>query len=185
MIRFSIILIFLSLSLRAEEFQPLKTVPKTIKCSVKNQSVFFEGTSQHYPLYDKNTTAIKLIKCEKITIQEQNFFSLLFSSEITESSALEKILTFEVALLDKKTQQLKTARSEIVDQIELSGDLSNVDFESSVKASWGLSKKDHSILLKLEMSPKNEKPFSYLLKLNQKSSWFENILENTAKKKKN
>lgn len=183
MIKNTLIFLLFTLTAQANEFQAIKYRPEKIECANKKEIITFSGLKQPYVIYDKNSSSIKLISCEKIQIKGLIFYTALFSSEITEGVSVQKILTFEVALLNKKLNSLQTVRSEIIDQIELSGDLTNTNFDSSIKSEWGQSKKDGRVLLKIEMSTENEKPFSYLLKLNSKLTWFENLINVSAKNK--
>ncbi|MEQ1722294.1 MAG: hypothetical protein ABL930_03905 [Pseudobdellovibrio sp.] len=159
----------------AEEFQALKEEPKKINCSNNKESVTFDALKSKYTIYDKNSRDIKLIKCEKIQIKDLSFYTLLISSEVMDGTEPQKVLTYEVVVLDKKTNSLKTARSEIVDQIDISGDSVPTQFESTLKIKWGIGAKNKNVQLRIELSEKNEKPKPYLLKFNTKSQWFENI----------
>lgn len=166
--------LLLAVTAQAGDFQPFKSPPAKIDCSNKNLTISFAATPQSYVIYDKNSSSIKLLRCEKIQIQDLQFFTVLFSHEIHEGSKVLKVLTYEVVLADKKLNSLRTTRSETVDQIELSGDSAGNEFDSSIKTEWGTSNKDKRVMLKIEINTKNEKPFSYVLKLNPKLSWFEN-----------
>ena len=177
MTRFTSVLIFiLSLQVHADDFRALELKPEKIECSIKNQVIQFKGAKVGYPIYDNNSRTVKLQSCEKIKIKNFEFYTAQFTNEIHEGTTSQKVLTYEVALLTK-SGTLQTVRSEIVDQIELSGDLLNTNFDSSIHVTWGQSKKDERILLKVEIRTKNEKPLNYLLKLNSKLSWFENLFE--------
>lgn len=182
MIKNIIIFLLFALTAGAYEFQPAKVRSEKINCKNKNKMIYFANLKQPYLIYDKNSSSIKLINCEKIQIEDLNFYTVLFSSEIHEGENTQKILTFEVALMNKKLNSVQTVRSEIVDQIELSGDLPNTDFDSAIKTEWGRSKNDNTVMLKFEINTKNEKPFSYLLKLNSKLSWFEDLMNVKSKK---
>jgi hypothetical protein len=170
-----LVLLLRTFSAYAGDFQALKEMPQKIICSSEKQSVSLETLKNKYTIYDKNSRDIKLIKCEKIRINDLNFYTLLISSEVMDGIEPQKVLTFEIALFDKKTNSLKTVRSEIVDQIETSGDSVLTDFESILKTQWGTGPKDKNIKLKIEISEKNEKSKPYMLKFNTKSQWFENI----------
>lgn len=174
MIKPSLALIFiLSLQVLADDFKPLALKPQKIQCSNKNQVIQFAGTKSAYSIYDKNSSTLKLLTCEKIKIKNLEFYTALFTNEIFEGTTSQKVLTFEVALLTK-SGAIQTVRSELVDQLELGGDLPNTNFDSSIHVAWGQSKKDDRVLLKVEIRNKNEKPLSYVLKLNPKMQWFEN-----------
>lgn len=166
----------LCLQAQAEEFKPLELKPQKIECSNKNQVIQFAGAKSEYSIYDKNSSGIKIQSCEKIKIKNLEFYTVLFNNEIHEGPMIQKVLTYEVALLSK-SGAIQTVRSEVVDQLELSGDLPNTDFDSTIHVAWGQSKKDGRVLLKVEVRSKNEKPLNYLLKLNSKMSWFENLFE--------
>lgn len=177
MIKSSLVLVLLlSLQVVADEFKGLDSKPVKIECSNKNQVVQFAGTKSLYTLYDKNSSAIKLLNCEKIQIKDLVFYTVLFSQEIREGATNQKVLSYEVALV-AKTGTILTVRSELVDQIELTGDLINTNFDSAIHVAWGQSKKDNRVLLKVEIKTKNEKPLAYVLKLNPKMLWFENLFE--------
>ncbi len=176
MIIYTFLFLLLStFSAHAEDFQTLKEIPQKIKCSSEKQSVSLDTLKNKYTIYDKNSRDIKLVKCEKIRINDLSFYTLLFSSEVMDGTEPQKVLTFEIAFFDKKTNSLKTVRSEIIDQVEISGDSVLTQFESILKTQWGKGHKDKNILIKIEISEKNEKSKPYLLKFNSKSQWFENI----------
>lgn len=168
-----VLLFTLILQALANDFRPLDFKPRKIECSNKNQVIQFADAKSAYSIYDKNSSAVKLLSCEKIKIKNLEFYTALFTNEIHEGTSRQKVLTFEVALLTK-TGALQTVRSEIVDQLELSGDLPNLNFDSSIFATWGQSKKDDRVLLKVEVRTKNEKPLAYMLRLNPKTLWLEN-----------
>ena len=161
----------------ADDFQATQNPPAKIDCTNKNLAIQFAGIKKSYILYDKNSSSVKLLSCEKIKVRDLEFYTVLFSSEIHDGANIQKVLTFEVALLNKKSGNLLPVRSEIVDQVEITGDLTNTNFESSLKAEWGQNKKDDRVLMKIEIKTKNEKPLSYILKLNPKMTWFENLFE--------
>ncbi len=163
----------LSLQAHANDFKTLHLKPQKIECSNKNQVIQFAGATSAYTIYDKNSSAVKLLACEKIKIKNLEFYTALFTNEVHEGTTRQKVLTFEVALLSK-TGVIQTIRSELVDQLELSGDLPSLNFDSSIHVEWGQSKKDDRVLLKVEIRTKNEKPLTYLLKLNPKNQWLEN-----------
>ena len=167
------LLFMLSLQVHAGDFKTLDLKPQKIECSIKNQVIQFADAKAAYSIYDKNSSAVKLLACEKIKIKNLEFYTALFSNEIHEGTTRQKVLTFEVALLTK-TGTIQTVRSELVDQLELSGDLPNLNFDSSIQVTWGQSKKDDRVLLKVEIRTKNEKPLAYVLKLNPKTQWLEN-----------
>lgn len=182
----------LRLIAKAQDFQPIKSHPEKIDCTykkeAKKETIHFANSVQPYEIYDKNSSSIELINCEKIQIKDLVFYTILFSSKIYTGSIPHKTLAFEVALLNKQLSKqpnkilnsLQTVRSEVIDQIELSGDLVNTNFDSTIKTEWGLSKKDSEVLLKIEITTINTKPFSYLLKFNPKSLWLENLFKDTT-----
>jgi hypothetical protein len=170
-----LVLLIGAISVHAEDFKVTKEQPKKIICSNEKESVSLDNIKNKYILYDKNSRNIKLVKCEKIRIKDLSFYTLLFNSEVMEGTEAQKVLTFEVAVFDKKTNSLKTVRSEIVDQVEISGDSVWLQFDKSLKAEWGMGLKDKNIKLKIEISEKKQKSKPYLLKYNSKSEWFENI----------
>lgn len=181
--KYVLIIILLSVTAIADDFQPIKSRPEKITCTFNKDSISFSGLKQTYAIYDKNSASIRLINCEKIQIKDQIFYTALFTSEVFEGSDLQKVLTYEVALLNKKTAMPETVRSETVDQIDMSGDTSDTNFHSTLKTEWGQSKKDNVAMLKIEMIPDKEKPFAYFLKYNGKSAWFENQFEKIPEKK--
>ena len=168
-----VLLILISQQAFADDFRASESKPQKIECSNKNEMVQFSGGRAAYTIYDKNSTAVKLLSCEKIKIKNSEFYTAIFTSEIIEGAISKKVLTYEVALVTK-TGALQTVRSELVDQLELSGDLPNTNFDSSIKVAWGQSRKDERILLKVEIKSKNETSLIYILKLNSKNLWFEN-----------
>lgn len=175
-----------ALTAQAGEFEVSKTHPEKIECSNKKEIIQFADIKQSYSIYDSNAGSVKLISCEKMQIKGFVFYTILFSSEIPDGSNVQKILTYEVALLNQKLNTLKTLRSEIVDQIELTGDLTSTKFENSIKTEWGQSTKDKSVLLKVNITTEKKTTLSYLLKLNSKLFWFENVFDSkTSEKTKN
>jgi hypothetical protein len=161
----------------AEDFTQLKTQPEKTPCEFKNGEILFSKSKLHYKIYEATTTSVKSISCEKIEIQGLQFYSAQFTSLIDIPSGGKKILTYEAALLDKKSKSLKTVRSEVVDQNDLSADAPDSGFTKSFAVFWGQSQKDKRIMLKITETEKNEKPFTFFLKLNAKKTWFENIFK--------
>ena len=159
----------------AQDFDFEKNQPAKIDCKLNKNSVQFKDLKPLYRLYDKNISEVKIEKCEKITVQKQVFYTVLYSTYVKELGSSQKVLIYEVALASHKSKIPQTVRSEIVDQVDLSGDPVDLGFQSSIESSWGKNKKDNSIMLKLNIMTKNEKPFPYYLKFNTKSIWFENI----------
>lgn len=185
MIRYLILIILLNHSVQANEFQAIKYLPEKINCSANKGIVSFPDQKIPYVIYEKNSKSLKLINCQKIQIQGLFFYTLLFSNEILEGPITQKVLTYEITIFNKKSNTIKTTRSEVVDEIELSGDLVNTNFDNSIKTVWGQSKLDNKIMIKIEINPKNEKSFSFLIKLNAQESWFENYFESNSRKNKN
>lgn len=183
MIKKIILILLLTLPAYAEEFQPLKKQPKTTACSETKGNINFAEVKKTYSTYDRNSKAMKILSCEKIQINDSIFYIALFSSEIMEGTEPQKVLTYEVTLLDKKSKSLNTVRSETVDQIDMTVDQVEDKFAVILKTEWGISKKDKSILLKIDAHEKNEKPDPYTLKFNVKSQWFEDVFESTPVKK--
>lgn len=183
MIKVFIIAAFLTLSAQAEEFEALKKQPQKTACYENKGSISFDGVKKTYALYDKNSRSVKVINCEKIQIKDTSFYIALFSSEIMEGTEPQKVLTYEVALLDKKSNSLKTVRSETVDQIDTSIDEVSSKFENILKIEWGLSKKTSDILIKIDSHEKNEKSDPFTLKFNWKNQWFENVFATSPVKK--
>lgn len=170
------ILFFLITSVSvAGEFNLSKVKLEKIKCSYNNGRITFADIKTNYQPYEKKMENVKSLACEKIQTQGLQFYTLQFNSVINVATGAKKIFVFEVALLDKKTNALQTVRSEIIDQIDLSGDVADTEFTRSFRFHWGQSQKDKKIMLQLELSEKNEKSFSYALKLNSKKTWFENV----------
>lgn len=160
----------------AQEFEPNKTAPEKISCAAQKNKISFAGNKAAYKLYDKSIGSVKAVKCEVIKLNGLTFYSALVSAEVTELNVKQKVLLYEVAVENK--QGLKTVRSEIVDQIELaSGDLANPNFELGLQSSWGLDKKDSSIILKIDILEKDKPSEPYYLKYNAKNQWFENIFK--------
>lgn len=183
MIKYICLFLLLTQAAQTQEFQSAKDQAKKIACSESKSQIVFSDIQKPYSLYDKNSTSIKIFSCEKIQLKEYIFYSIVFSSEIREGTEPQQVLTYEVALYDKKSNNLKTVRSETIDQIDTSGDQAESKFETRFKSEWGLAKKDGQILLKINAHAKNEKPEPYLLKFNTKSQWFENHFEKTPAKK--
>ena len=173
------ILVLLSTTAKAQEFVKSTAKPETVSCSLHKNAVVLAKSKLSYELYEKNLKSIKILKCEQIKIGEQTFYTVLHSGEIQEAMGTQKILVYDVTLLDKKT--LKTVRSEVVDQMELSGDPASTDFSYAAKTQWGQAKADKSVMLQIEISAKNDKADPYLLKLNNKSMWFENVFATEKK----
>jgi hypothetical protein len=167
MIKIILGLITLSLIANAEDFKMYQPIQKKIECTNIKDKITFSNVKQIYSVYDKNLSSIQLISCDQIKIKNNDFFTIFFMSEINTGATTQKILTYEVVALNGD-------KSEIIEQIDLSGDTVTTTFDSTVKATWGLSKAGTDILLKFAITTKNEKPFSYMLKLNKKL-WFENI----------
>lgn len=159
----------------ALDFVPQSKLAQKVECKLNKNHVEFAGLKSAYRLYDKHISDIKIVNCEKIAINTQIFFTVTYSTTINELSSSQKVLIYEVVLANHKSKLPQTVRSEIVDQLDLSGDPAHNTFQNSLQAQWGLHKTDKSILLKLNIVNKNEKPFPYYLKYNTKSLWFENI----------
>lgn len=173
----------LTLSAHGEEFQSLKKQPHKIACSQSKGIISFADIKKPYAMYDKNSRSIKIVNCEKIQIKDFSFYTAVFSSELMEGTEPQKVLTYEIALLDKKSNSLITVRSETIDQLDTSGDAVEAKFEIIFKNEWGTGKKDGSILLKIDAHEKNEKSEPYTLKFNAKAQWFEDHFEKTPAKK--
>ena len=166
--------LFFGLGATAQQFEPNKTNPEKISCAAQKNKISFAGTKSIYKLYDKSIGSVKAIKCEIVKLKGLTFYTALISAEVTEMNVKQKVLLYEVALESK--QNLKTVRSEVVDQIELaSGDLANPNFELGLQSAWGVDKKDSSILLKIDILEKNQTSTPYYLKYNAKNQWFENV----------
>lgn len=161
-----------------------KFEPGSVSCSVKNTTVTFSGIKKDYPIFDhKNSTSVKVLGCEKIKVQNYTFYSINFSSEVHTGNEYQKVLTFEIALWDAAKGELKTARSETIDQIDKSADSVTGDFENNVKPTWSYSKSKDTVLLKIEILNKKEKIEPYFLLYNKKTQWFENVFLETLNKK--
>jgi hypothetical protein len=175
MIRVFVILLFISGGAYAGEFSQSKVQPVKTPCVVKNNTISFSEIKKEYKIYESKAQSVKAIECHKIEIQGLTFFSSQFSNVIEASSGPKKILTYEVALYDQKSKSLHTVRSEVLDQYDLAVDAPAADLSNTMKALWGQSQKDKRVMLKLTQLEKNSKPFSFLLKLNSKKTWFENV----------
>jgi hypothetical protein len=157
------------------EFKAIAGIEKSVTCGFAKNLVKFDGLAPQYALYDANTKVTKLNRCTTAQLSDLTFYTVEFESEIMQGRELFKVLSLEVALFDPKLNSIKPVRSEIIDQISQSGDAVNTKFTTKGTLAWGKSSKDGQIMLKLDMTEANEKPFSYLLKLNKKKNWFENI----------
>ncbi|MGZ3689919.1 MAG: hypothetical protein ACXVAX_00360 [Pseudobdellovibrio sp.] len=166
--------VLFSMIAKADDFVESKALPEKTACSISKGIVNFSELKQSYKLYEKNAFSTNLIKCEKVKINDQTFYTIMYNTALGELGADQKVLIYEVATLNPLTKAPKTVRSEVIDQLDQSGDSAATQFQSSVKAQWGASALDKSVLLKLTIESKNEKPFSYQLKYNPKSLWFIN-----------
>ena len=161
----------------ASEFKLTPQNIKKIKCHVKKKQTVFEGLSVPYEPYNRNTNKTRLLDCQHVKLDTDEFYTSKFISFDEQSVKPSKVLTFEIAILDKKNKKLKTVRTEIIDRVLLDGDLPDEKFENILSVEWGRSTKDQQPMLKLHISgeDKTEKPFSYLIKLNKKNDWFEDV----------
>lgn len=159
----------------ADEFKGAPNAEKQVSCGVTKDLVKFDGLTLQHSLYDASSKNIKVNKCTVAQVNDLTFYTVEFESEVTQGTEVLKVLSLEVALYDSKLNTIKPVRSEIIDQFSEAGDLVNRKFTTKGAISWGSSTKDGQAMLKVDISAPKEKPFSYLLKLNKKKSWFENI----------
>lgn len=169
---------------RADEFLPSQAKIEKINCIMQKDLIIFDMISIPYTPYEENLKNIKLTECQRIQIGQQIFFTALFESLQEQEFGSSKALIFEIALFNEKEKKLNTVRSEIIDRLKLQSDLPDYNFENSLKVNWGHSKKDHKLMLRFEIAAKTlnrkkgakvEAPHSYLIKLNKKDSWFEDV----------
>ncbi len=166
--------VLLSLVAKSQEFVDSKTLPEKTPCSFSKNVLTFSDLKQTYKLYEKNISATQVVKCEKVKINDLTFYSVLYVTAIADLGADKKAMIYEVASINNAKKILTTVRSEVVDELDQSGDSTATQFQNSLKVQWGSSSIDKSVLLRLTVFSANEKPFSYLLKYNPKSVWFEN-----------
>lgn len=169
------LVVLLSFAANADDFKPVANVEKPISCGFAKDLVKFDGVSAQYSLYDINSKTIKVNKCTQAQVGDLTFYTVEFESDVMQGTETLKVLTLEVALFDAKLNSIKPVRSEIIDQYSDTGDIVIRKFTTKGAITWGKSGKDGQVMLKFELTPPKEKPFSYLLKLNKKKSWFENI----------
>ena len=161
----------------ADEFKSAQVVTETAKCKLEKDALIIEGVTAPYKLYDKNSKRRQVLECKRIQIEKQLFYTFQFTSLEEQGVGASKLWIFEIASQDPATKSLRTVRSEIVDRIRLNSDLPGSGFENSFKSEWGVSTKDSNVMLKIDISSKDktESPYSYLIKLNSKKNWFENV----------
>jgi hypothetical protein len=152
--RLFLFLFLVSVFVHADEFQALPALSQKINCQ------------------DVKRKGIQWKNCQTVKVNGEEYYTLEFQGTSNEGTKKKtKILKFEIA--DKN---LKTLRSETIDQIEQGIDLPEENFKNTLKAEWGKSKKDARTMLKMELSNKeNSEKSSYLIKLNEKKTWFENV----------
>jgi hypothetical protein len=167
--KYLILTLLVSVSTWAAATQTI--TPQNISCKVSKNTVAFAGVKTAYTLYDKNLTDVKTIKCEKVQMNGMNFYTVHYTAELHEAMQTNKILMYEVALLNKKG--LSTVRSEVVDEFTVAGEAHG--FDLSIKPEWLLSSADKSVQIKISISSKKDKPESYNIKFNPKSLWFEDV----------
>lgn len=173
MIRIDFIIITILILANIALAKPENLAAKKISCSNKNTVVSFGELKKNYTLYDKNSVSVKVYNCEKIQSGSYQFYTVFFSSEVRDGVEPKKVLTYEVILLDKKDNQLKTVRSETVDQLDQSTDSTNTKFENSIKTGWKYDKDKDLVMLKVNIENKTEKNEPYILVFNKKNQWFE------------
>lgn len=171
--KWGVAILFIASAAFANNFVQSKNAPQKIKCSSKKDIISFEGNKSTYKLYEQSLEDVSLISCEKINIEGLPFYTVTYKSILSTKAGKKKILVYEVALAKEKL--IKTVRSEVVDELEISALLPDSDFTRSLNSKWGQNSKDKSVMLMITMNDKKEKPFSYLLKLNSKKHWFENV----------
>lgn len=159
------------------EFKVSKITIKKINCKIEQKQTVFEGLTKPYKPYNLNTKKTQLIACQHVQLGQDEFYTSQFVNFDEENLKPSKVLIFEVAALNQKTKSLNTVRSEVIDRVILDGDLPDYNFENIFKVEWGRSKNDQQPMMRFEISgrDKTEKPFAYLLKLNKKNDWFENV----------
>lgn len=171
----SLALIFSIQSVQAKEAALQNLPAQKIACQVSQNSLQFAQTTKRYTLYEQNISGVKALECNKISAAGLVFYTVLLSGEIQEARQNAKVLIYEV-VLQKKSGQLTTVRSEIVDEIPLVGEATeNSSFTLSVSPQWILSRADNSVLLKISIAAKDEKPDAFYTKFNPKSAWFEDL----------
>ena len=69
------LIFLLSLQVHADDFKTLELKPQKIECSNKNQLIQFAGAKSAYTIYDKNSSAVKLLTCEKIKVNNLEFYT--------------------------------------------------------------------------------------------------------------
>lgn len=168
-------LIIIASLAQAEDFQAEKIIPTNLKCQNQNGLALIEGQKIPYKTYGDKIQ--KLLECQLVKINNEQFYTLKFESTEEMDNSSDKILIFEIAGADVKNKSLRALRSEIVDRLKSSVDLpANVQFRNSISAQWGKSQKDGQTMLKITIAPKETEPSStYLIKLNPAKSWFENV----------
>ena len=169
------LIILLSFTVHANEFSPVANTEKALSCGFAKGILKFDGLVPQYSLYDLNSKTIKINKCTVAIVGDLTFYTVEFESEVIQGTEPLKVLTLEIALADPKLNTIRPVRSEIIDQYSEHGDIVHRKFTTKGAISWGKSSKDGQAMLKFEITAPKEKPFSYLLKLNKKKSWFENI----------
>lgn len=148
------------------------TQPKTVKCSLSQKTVTLPDG--RYTLYETNLRGIKLIKCEQVQIGKTKFYTVQVSGEIHNAPTDQKVMLYEVAMLNGK-KKLGTVRTETIDQIELSGDPASLDFRTTLVTEWGQHKTDKKPMIKMEFQDKTGKSDPLYVKLNAKSDWMEDV----------
>jgi hypothetical protein len=146
-----------------------------VECQLSGRKVKFAGTSSVYDLYDKNYSQVELLECEKVSVGSEDFYTMLITGEQKQAQADVKVMTYEIALLNKVTNLLLTVRSEQFDQIDISSDLPNMEFSKVLTTKWGQSAKTKAIMIEMKVIDKNTvaQDDPYFLRLNANKTWFE------------
>ena len=171
----ALLVLGLSLAVHADEYKAVANAEKVVSCGFSKDLVKFDGLVPQYSIYDANSKNAKVNKCTTAQIGDLTFYTVEFESEIMQGTESLKVLTLDIALFDAKLNTIKPVRSEIIDQYSNDGDVVSRQFTTKGSITWGKSSKDSQAMLKFDISAPKEKPFSYLLKLNKKKSWFENV----------
>ena len=175
-------IMFFGMHVSANEFVASTQTPETVPCATSKSQLKFKENHPSYKFYDKNLSAVNVLRCEKIKLNGQKFYSVYFSAEVSSASGKLKALIYEVAVQEKLSGALKTVRSEIIDQYELSADSVNDKFEYALKADWGTEKKNSATVLRINIFKAGEASTPYHLRLNKKQNWFENAFDLDSKK---
>lgn len=160
----------------ANEFSEKSAQRTKVSCQISGDQVIFEK-NKSYKIYDKNIQQVRLLGCEKININKLEFYTVLMSGNGLNRYGDIKSLVYDIALLEKGSGKIKTVRSEVIDQVDVSADLPDLNFSTELETKWGLGDKDQSVMIEMKVSNESvdSESFTYLIKLNSKMTWFENV----------